>query len=762
MEKQPTTQPFIQPEINPSPQVEHQVNLTAKSREKTAVTIDLEPGATLSVSVKQQNANGSPLSLERKTFFNLIEPAEFVESPLVPTTSEKAVTPKVSIWQVWLIVAALVVYLATRFIGLDSYPIYFFTDEAVQTVLAADLVRDDFHDYHGEILPTYFVNGGQYNLGPSVYLQVLPWLMFGKSIWVTRGTSVILSLLAALAIGLILKNHIKSRYAFAGILLLSITPAWFLHSRTAFETVIAVSFYAVFLYTYLQYRNGQLKYFYASVVFGALCFYTYSPAQLVMAVTAAGLLLTDIRTHIKNWKTILIGLGMVAILAIPYIRFLILHPDENLRHLEILDSYWVQAIPLTQKLGNYFKEYLKMLNPFYWFMPNQIDLERHIMKGYGHLLRWTIPFFLLGLGICIRKITKPQYRIFLISLMAAPAGAALAGAAVTRSLFMVIPAVVLTTIGLDQTLAWIEKIKIPRASLIGVVFAGLTTFNGFMLRDALVNGPLWYSDYSLGGQQYGAKQLFSEIKEMLKADPNEKIFLSPSWANGTDVLARFFFNDPVPFEMGSIDSYLFEKREIKPDQVFILIPDEMQRAQESGKFKTLDIFTTLNYPNGVPGFYFVRLQYVDNIDEILQKEKEARQQLTNTQVTDKQGRMLTVGYPKLDMGTINNLFDGDGSSLVRTAESNPLVLKITPAVPLKINQIIVRIGGTASTLDVQITPADGSTPIKLNKVVPENTDIHDVLFTLDKSVTVSEITISVMNTHDDDRAHVHAWEVSFN
>jgi hypothetical protein len=36
---------------------------------------------------------------------------------------------------------ALIVYAATRFIGLNRFPIYFFTDEAVQTVLAADFVH---------------------------------------------------------------------------------------------------------------------------------------------------------------------------------------------------------------------------------------------------------------------------------------------------------------------------------------------------------------------------------------------------------------------------------------------------------------------------------------------------------------------------------------------------------------------------------------------------------------------------------------------
>ncbi|MBA4384205.1 MAG: hypothetical protein C0410_05680 [Anaerolinea sp.] len=752
-------------------QGEHQIEVAAKSRLKTTVNIILEAGASLDLIVKQVDAEGNPVSLQRKSFTNPIEPhttseskpesVSLSEQPL-NAQAEVALHPKKRDWQVWLIGLALVVYLVTHFIGLDSYPIYFFTDEAVQTVLAADMVRDGFQNYQGEFLPTYLVNGGQYNLGTSVYAQVLPWLMFGKSIWVTRGTSVLITLLAALAIGLMLKNNLKSSFAFAGILILCITPTWFLHSRTAFEVAIAVSFYAAFLYCYLQYRQGKPKYLYAAVTFGALCFYSYSPAQMVMAVTALLLLLTDIRTHIKNWETVLIGLGLTAVLALPYIRFIVQHPEENLRHLQILDSYWIQAIPFSEKIGLYFKEYLKMINPLYWFMPNQIDLERHIMKGYGHLLRWTLPFYVLGFGVALRKIAKPEFRIFLIATFASPAGAALAGAAVTRSLFMVIPAIMLTAIGLDQLMQWIEKIKVPKKVLIGIIFIGLSAFSGFMLRDALVNGPLWFSNYGLGGQQFGAKQIFGEIKQMLKENPKQEIFLSPSWANGTDVLARFFFDDPLPFEMGSIDGYLFEKREINPNKIFILIPEEMDKARASNKFKSVDALRTLNYPNGEAGFYFVHLQYVDNVDAIFAEELNARNILTETEVTDAQGRKLKVGNSSLDMGPIYNVFDGDGNSLIRTDEINPMQLQITPLDPLLLNRVVIRIGGTASTVTIQITPTNGSTVEELVEIIPEGNSIRDITFTLEKPVTATQISINILNTNDGDRAHVHLWEVSLN
>jgi hypothetical protein len=48
--------------------------------------------------------------------------------------------------------------------------------------------------------------------------------------------------------------------------------------------------------------------------------------------------------------------------------------------------------------------------------------------------------------------------------------------------------------------------------MVMLVTGVLAGYNVFMLRDALVNGPTWFKDYGLGGMQYGADQIFGEIK----------------------------------------------------------------------------------------------------------------------------------------------------------------------------------------------------------------------------------------------------------
>ena len=155
-----------------------------------------------------------------------------------------------------LFALSLATLLASRLFRLADFPIYFFCDEAVQQVRAWELLRDGLRDQFHQLLPTYFRNGEVFNLSTSVYAQVLPVLAFGRSVFLTRAVSALIACSAAVAVCLTLRNVFRIRFWWTGALLLGITPAWFLHSRTAFETAMAVSFFSWALYFYLRYRGA--------------------------------------------------------------------------------------------------------------------------------------------------------------------------------------------------------------------------------------------------------------------------------------------------------------------------------------------------------------------------------------------------------------------------------------------------------------------------------------------------------------------------
>ena len=232
-----------------------------------------------------------------------------------------------------------------------------------------------------------------------------------------------------------------------------------------------------------------------------------------MLVTGALLLISDIRYHLKNWKSSIIGFGLLILVALPYARFIVTRGSENYRHLVLLGSYLIDNIPLVEKVRLFGLEYLKGLNPIYWFLPNNNDLARHLMKGYGHMAWFTFPLLVVGLINCLKNFRSSAHRVVLIALLAAPSGAALVQLGITRALVMVIPAAILITLGMCSVLDWLAKRYWQNKTALAVILFGvLAGYNVFMLRDALVNGPTWFKDYGLGGMQYGADQIFGEIK----------------------------------------------------------------------------------------------------------------------------------------------------------------------------------------------------------------------------------------------------------
>lgn len=659
-----------------------------------------------------------------------------------------------------LFALALAVYLATRLAGLSSYPIYFFTDEAVQTVLADEFIDRGARGSDGLLFPTYFLNSYQYNLGTSVYLQVLPTLIFGKSVFVTRAASLLVTVLAAGWLGLILKKVFGSTRPWLGVLVLSITPAWFLHSRTAFETALAASLFAGFLYYYLLYRQGEVKKIYLAVLLGALTFYAYSPIRMVLAVCVVLFLVSDIRYHWQQRKTVAAAFGMTLISALPLLRFQLVHPEETLRHLQVLNSYWIQHISWGQKLALFGKEYLSGLNPLYWFFSNDHDLARHQMDGYGHFFWFMLPFVLLGIVLAISRIRQPAYRNLLFALLAAPSGAAIAKLGITRILVMVIPMSVFGALAINWLLDKVPDFRrrTAQAASLGV-FILLAGINIFLCVQALTVGALWSQDYGLGGMQYGARQLTAAINKYLDENPGTPILVSPSWANGTDTTMRFFYQDGLPFGMGSVEGYFNERKNDIENIVFVMIPDEYRQVVESDKFTGIKVIQVLPYPNGEPGFYFVRMQYADNFDDLLAEEKAARRMLQE-EVLEVQGMETRVSYSYLDMGSISNLFDGDDLSLVRSLEANPLQVNLEWDTPRHIENILVRIGGATTTLSLEGYNASGDSIFDQTYEIAQDPNPRTITVELPGRLSLNRLEIDVKNTYDSEPTHVHLWEIT--
>lgn len=671
--------------------------------------------------------------------------------PEQPSTETKPKTAHVLFW------LGMAFYLLTRLIALDKFPIYFFSDEAIQTMSAFDLINNGFRDFQGKLFPVYFQNGQQYNLSLSVWLQVLiAWLP--RSVWLTRALPAMISLVFPLSVSLWARDFLRSKHWWLVPLLISALPAWFLHSRTAFETSLGVSFYSLFLFFYLRYRSKNRKNLLLALLFGACAFYSYAPLQLVVVATGLVLLIVDWRYHFHDTKSLLFGLVTLLLLALPYILFQLNHQQALCNHLHLLRSYWLSDIPLLNKLGIFLGKWLQGLNPLYWFFPNQTDLVRHQMKGLGHLPWFFLPFFLVGLWQSIKNWKEPACRLALIALFVAPLGAAIADIAITRVLVMVVPFSLLIFLGLNQTLEFLRNKNLLRNLPAYFSAIAIAIFSIWMGWYAIVKGPLWYSDYGLYGMQWGGQQLSQKISEFIQDNPQSKLKLSPAWANNTDIIMRYFLGDPLPLEIGTIREFDLYYQELDPNQVFIVTPEEYSWLVQNPKFDQIEVLDSQEWPDGRKGFTFLRLAYSPQARQIFEVDLQQRRQPEVSEF-DMLGQQVNITYSRLDLGTIAHIFDGDNATPLRTFEANPLVISIEFPQPIELQKVTAMVGAPATRLCAAITLDKSGQKLIFAETLPSSDQIRPITISFGETYQVSQLKIWVESINEPEPTHVHLWEL---
>lgn len=674
-----------------------------------------------------------------------------------PSINLKEIRAERAAWILFLL--ALLVFAASRLIRIEDYPISFLTDEANQANLAEDLLRDGLRDYEGTLLPTYFKNVYEYNLSLSVYLQLLPVRLFGKSVAVTRTASALVTIIGAAAVGLSLDLLTGRRRGWLGVLLFGLPPAWFLHSRTAFETSLMVSFYACFLYSYLLYRLRSPRYLSMSILFAALTFYSYAPGQAVIAISTLVLLAVDWRYHRDHYKTLLINLPLLALAVLPYMRFQWQHPGEHTQALRLLGSYWLQDLSLTAKIRITLENYLGGLDPAYWLTPNLSDLARHQMDAFGSYFLPMFPLLLIGLVLALQRWRDPAERTVLVSLFIVPCAGIPAGVGITRLLALIVPAVLLSGLGLSWL---IDRANIPQAGrpvITAALFTLLAGLQAGILADALERGPLYSQDYGMNGMQYGAVQVFGRIEQMLEANPDLHISVSPTWANGVDVLRRFFLPDDAPVEIANTAGYLENLIDLDPARIFVLTTPEVEELKASSKIGSITILDRLLYPNGFPGLTFLSMRYSADAPEIFAAEVAERQRpKTAALVID--GIETQVEFPFLDLGSVDLMFDHDPFTLARVYEANPARIVLRFSRPRDIQGLRLTTGSMDFGLSVALLDASSTELSSFSQTYRDLPDDPTVEWDAPGRISgVSSIVIEIFSLTPGDPFKIHIREI---
>ncbi len=676
-------------------------------------------------------------------------------------------------------VVSLAVYAFTRFWRLEDFPIYFHGDEAFQVVAARRLIEGNFRNELGVPFPFYFSNGGTWAPLVTTYLHVATSTIFGTSVLVARGTTALVAVIGGATLALFARDSIGLRTWWVLPLLLAAVPAWFLHSRTTFETAYCVSGYAVFLWCYGRYRDGAPRWGALAVAAAAVTFYTYTNGQLIVGLTGVILTVVDARHHWSMRRQLGWVLAPALISLVPYAMYARAAPGATTDQLWRVSSYLVQDLPVGEKVRQFALHYWAGINPRYWFLPNPQELSRHAMLGHANMPTWLFPFAALGLAVAIIGIGRPGLRLLVIALAATPIAASLADVGITRVLPVIVPLTLLAHVGFERTLFHVGAIArrlavrgwspwarpffgSVRLTAMGALLLWfvLSTQAGAIMVDALDNGPRWFTDYGLYGQQWGAVQVFRVIHSKAKARPDDTFFVTSTWANGTDLYLPFFvpeLMDAGRVRMGNVRDLLSVRRELTPNMVWVMTADEVELARTSKRFRSINVESALTYPNGAPGFSFARLEYVSNVEEVVAAERAARVALRSGQVVVN-GERLAVSHSFLDAGGLSDLFDSNPRTLGRFNGGNPATLEWAFPAPRTVGTVVLAMTAGNWHVSLAVLRPDG-----VVEAVEKDVDARsDPVVSIDVPPgTVGAIRLMITSRVHTDEAIIHLRDVTW-
>ncbi|NIS80610.1 MAG: hypothetical protein GTO14_10485 [Anaerolineales bacterium] len=167
---------------------------------------------------------------------------------------------------------------------------------------------------------------------------------------------------------------------------------------------------------------------------------------------------------------------------------------------------------------------------------------------------------------------------------------------------------------------------------------------------------------------------------------------------------------------------------------------------------------TIDDPTGKPAFFFARIAYVDDVEEIfLERQKPVEEDV------EFEGQSLRVLHSRLDAGMVRDLFDGNFETLVRGERANPFVLEIHLPKPQNLRGLRLTVGSMADfTVTVRPAPADGSGgPEFVRQFVNLEMDpVVEIPFSSETLLT-SSLRIEILDNQAGPEAKIHVREVSW-
>ncbi|MBD3268302.1 phospholipid carrier-dependent glycosyltransferase, partial [bacterium] len=280
--------------------------------------------------------------------------------------------------------------LVIRLVGLHAEPPALNSDELIKAYDGA-CVYLTARDHHGDFLPIFFRQSGEYSPPFYIYLAGLFSAPFGINPYTVRFPSALLGTLTILAAYLFGKACFDKRFALVLAGLVAVSP-WNLHySRIGWEAISLVFIQLCAFTAFYRWLNTRgIAYMIAAAVFFGLTVYTYPTSKLytpLLLLTLAGIYRKEWKEHASHFAT---GFGIFLLMMAPYLYILASIQSA-------LEARWqfLSVFQYPNGWAMFFPHYVWHYSPNFLFLQGDAN-PLHAMPG-GICLLVLAPFFLAGL-----------------------------------------------------------------------------------------------------------------------------------------------------------------------------------------------------------------------------------------------------------------------------------------------------------------------------------------------------------------------------
>lgn len=337
------------------------------------------------------------------------------------------------------IIFVLLIAIFFRFYKLGITPQGFYLDEASIGYNAYSIMQTG-QDEYGKSWPVLFRSFTDFKTPVYIYLLIPLYKVFDMTVWSTRLLSALAGVICVLFTYLLI-NKFDQKLSIICALLLAISPWHIIFSRTSYETNLALTFFIISLWCFFK-SEKSLLYFLLTGFFAGLSFLTYHSERIIVPL----IFLVLVIKYKKKLSWILITGLLVLILIRPTIM-LMATPSflTRLNSLSIEKKYWLSL-------------YSAYFSPRYLFSLGD-SAPRSSYPDLATFYVWQFPLLLMGIWqLFNKKINKNLLLLIIILLFISPLPASLTREpyASLRALPMVIPLILIISIGIRYSSKWIK------------------------------------------------------------------------------------------------------------------------------------------------------------------------------------------------------------------------------------------------------------------------------------------------------------------